>query len=268
DAARRARQPRVEHHPLAALEPGHVAAEILDRADHLVAEHLRERDERRHRAVVGAFEVHQHLLGVRPADAGEVRPDHRPVGAEEAGVGHVLQRHGRRGEMADQPWRVVGGLWWHRIGELAEEQRFHVTPIAASAWWTSGWSNTDAIRARSVPPSAAWQPTMADATRSIVSGGLTCMSPAMSAAAMTPSLSSATPARHSFLPLWLPNPTRVPAGAPARNRSDEIRRTMSSLPMRAPILSRPCRSPSVSSLGSRSMPACPSALVSASRNSS
>ena len=84
-----------------------------------------------------------------------------------------------------------------------------VTPIIASAWWTSGPSNTDAMRDRSSVSSSDRAPTSATATRSITSGGPTCMSPASIAATTIPSPSMATPARQSLRPLWLAKPTRL-----------------------------------------------------------
>src|SRR5207244_4292011 len=54
-----------------------------------------------------------------------------------------------------------------------------VTPVVVSAWCTSGVSSTDAIRRRSSSSSDAPAPARAAATRSSVSGGDTCMSPAI-----------------------------------------------------------------------------------------
>src|SRR5258708_5210087 len=62
---------------------------------------------------------------------------------------------------------------------------------------------------------------------------------AIIAATIVPPASTATPARHSLPPLWLARPTCDPAGASRVNRSDEMRRTISSLEILAPTFVRP-----------------------------
>ena len=75
--------------------------------DDFVPEHLRHRREVAHGVVhVHLAEVHEHLLGVRPADAREQRLRDDPVGEEEVGVGHVDEVHRRARERGDE--RVVG----------------------------------------------------------------------------------------------------------------------------------------------------------------
>ena len=75
DAARPARQPRVQHDPVADLEAFGLGPERDDVGDDLVPEHLRQREEPLHRVVGRAHlaPVHEHLLGVGAADAGEAR---------------------------------------------------------------------------------------------------------------------------------------------------------------------------------------------------
>ena len=97
DAARRAREPRVEHHAVADLEALGFGTERDDVGDDLVPEHLRQREERLHR-VVGRLHlapVHEHLLGVGAADAGEAGLGDDPVGQQEAGIVHVDELHRR-----------------------------------------------------------------------------------------------------------------------------------------------------------------------------
>ena len=61
---------------------------------HLVAHHLGERAEAAHGVVaVAVAEVEQDLLRVRPADPGEQRSGHQPVGAQRAGIGDLAERH-------------------------------------------------------------------------------------------------------------------------------------------------------------------------------
>jgi hypothetical protein len=95
------------------------------------------------------------------------------------------------------------------------------------------------------------------------------MSPAIIARTIPPSPSRATPARTSFLPFTFAKPTRVPAGASARNRSEEIRL------MKSSELTAPTNCPVVASSaaengdGSKDNPATSrEARVTASRNSS
>ena len=71
DATRTARQPRIEHDPLAGFDAPRVGADFLHGGDELVAEHLWERDQRRHGIVDLVLGVlHEHLLRVRSADPG------------------------------------------------------------------------------------------------------------------------------------------------------------------------------------------------------
>ena len=140
DAAGRARQPRVEHDPVADVEPRGLRPGIVHHADHLVAEHLGERAEPAHGAVAVALEVQQHLLRVGAADAGEQRPHDVPVGPQRAGVGHVDQRAGRGRQVPHQPV----GLGWRRerLGRRAEHQCLHGSPVVA-------WSGRSATTPRS-----------------------------------------------------------------------------------------------------------------------
>ncbi len=140
DAARSARQPRVEHDALTRLDAFDLGADLVDGGDDFVPEHLRERDERGHGAVFRALEVHEHLFGVRPADAGEAGADHGPVGAEQLRLGDVDQRHRRGGEVLHEPRRVVGRLRRHRIGELPEDERFH-RPSSCFVMSATPWRN-------------------------------------------------------------------------------------------------------------------------------
>ena len=125
DAARPARQPRVEHDAVADLEPFGLGTERDDVGDDFVAEHLRQREERLHR-VVGRphlAPVHEHLLGVRAADAGEPGLGDDPVGQQEPGLVHVDELHRRVREVAQQV--VVGVGLGHRIRLHAVEKCFH-----------------------------------------------------------------------------------------------------------------------------------------------
>ena len=85
DAARRARQPRVEHDALADVEALGLGAELGHLGHHLVAHHLRERAQSAHGAVAVAVEVEEDLLRVGAADAGEQRAGDEPVGPQRAG---------------------------------------------------------------------------------------------------------------------------------------------------------------------------------------
>ena len=108
DAARRARQPRVEHDALAHLEAVGLRAELGDLGHHLVAHHLGERAQPAHGAVAVALtEVEEDLLGVRAADAGEEGAGDQPVGAQRAGVRDLAQRDRGHGQVAGQ---AVGAL--------------------------------------------------------------------------------------------------------------------------------------------------------------
>ena len=99
-----AREPALQQDALADREVVDRRADLDDVGDDLVAEHLRERDERGHREVgrVAVAHVHEHLLGVGAADAGEPGAQHDPVVAEQRGIGDVLQRHRRRREPVQQ----------------------------------------------------------------------------------------------------------------------------------------------------------------------
>ena len=123
DAAGGAGQPRVEHDPLADLEPGGLGAERHDLGHHLVAEHLRERAQAAHRAVAVAVEVEQDLLGVRAADAGEPRAHDQPVRPQRSGVGHLEQRARRGRQVLRQ--RVGTGRGRPRLRAGAEHERLH-----------------------------------------------------------------------------------------------------------------------------------------------
>src|ERR1700692_5036596 len=80
DAARPARQPRVEHHPLADFQPTCRRAQRNNVGHHLMAHHLREGTESGHRVVgVTLAEVEQDLLGVGPADARKAGPGDHPI---------------------------------------------------------------------------------------------------------------------------------------------------------------------------------------------
>ena len=50
----------------------------------------------------GALEVHEHLLGVAAADAGQAGAQDGPLGAAHGRFGHLLQRHGRDRQVAHQ----------------------------------------------------------------------------------------------------------------------------------------------------------------------
>ena len=116
-AARRAGQPRVEHDPLADIEPPRLGAERDDLADHLVAHDLGERAEGGHRVVALALaEVEQGLLGVDPQ-----MPVMRGRMTTQSGagwrIGHVHQPHRCAGQVAHQ-----------RVGVLRRLERLRRTP--------------------------------------------------------------------------------------------------------------------------------------------
>ena len=130
DAPGRAREPGVEHHPLADLEPRRPRGRAPP-----------PRPRPRARAPGGTsrsplmalslspLEVEQDLLGVRAADAGEPGAGHEPVGAERPGVGQVAQRAGGDGEVADQAVASSGaGRWCPRLGLGAEHEGPHRRP--------------------------------------------------------------------------------------------------------------------------------------------
>jgi hypothetical protein len=82
-------EPGVQHHALAHPTLAHTRAQRLDHADDLVAQHLRKRDQRRHRVVEGA--VHEDLLVVAAAQTAQVRPDHDPIRRRRNRFGNLLQ---------------------------------------------------------------------------------------------------------------------------------------------------------------------------------
>ena len=105
----RRRSPAADHarheHPVAPAARCDVGADVLDRADELVAQ-VRPGD--RHRPVVE--------VQVGAADRGAVDPQQQPVGAGHAGIGHVLdddvplpsQHHGSHGGDPSGAWSPVG----------------------------------------------------------------------------------------------------------------------------------------------------------------
>ena len=95
DAPRTTRQPRVEHHPLPDLESARRGTQRHHVGDDLVAHHLGERAERRHRVVgVALAEVEQDLFGVRAADAGQPWPGDHPIIVQRLRIRHVAQADG------------------------------------------------------------------------------------------------------------------------------------------------------------------------------
>ena len=75
-------QPRIQDDPLADLESPGIGAELGHLGDDLVAEHRRIREERVHGIVPVAFpEILEDVLGVGPADTGQARFRHDPVGS-------------------------------------------------------------------------------------------------------------------------------------------------------------------------------------------
>ena len=118
DAARAARQPRVEHDALAGIRPA---------PDDLVAEHVREGHQRRERVVAGA--VQQDLLHVGAAQAREGRLDAHPVRGRKRQLVDVLDADGREagdeGALVDAPADGRGRL----AGQVVpEHERLHVDP--------------------------------------------------------------------------------------------------------------------------------------------
>ena len=122
DAAGPATEVGVQHDPLPRLDAAHGRPRLLDGGDDLVPQHLGERDEGGHHVVGGVLEVHEHLLGVRPADAGHPGAQHQPVVAQQPRFGQVDQRHRRRRQVAQQARSVVGQRLGPRlrIGEELE----------------------------------------------------------------------------------------------------------------------------------------------------
>ena len=155
----RARHPmlRVQHAPAGpARGPSTAGPSVVDGAHHLVAEHLGERDERRHHVVAGVLEVHEDLLGVGPADAGDAVPEDQPVVRDERRVGQVHQGHRRGGQVLQQD-RVVAGRRGSGHGSgIGQELR-------APSWWLSFMSGV--VRCRS--PALATMPAT-NPSRSVV----------------------------------------------------------------------------------------------------
>src|SRR5207302_1877632 len=124
----------------------------------------------------------QHVLEA-PLPPGH-EPDGDPAGGEGPGQGGA----DARGCAGDESGGAVAEL--HRVLATAFctalRRSSLVTPIRLSGWCTSGLSNTEAMRARRSAASPASAPTRADAVRSSTSGGPTCMSPAIMAAAIVP----------------------------------------------------------------------------------
>ena len=92
DAARTARQPRVQDDPVADAALANRRADPDHSPHHLVPENLWEGDERGHGIVEAALQ--EHLLGVAPADAAVARLDHQPIVRREGRLGDVLEQHG------------------------------------------------------------------------------------------------------------------------------------------------------------------------------
>ena len=95
EPARRAREPRVQHHALAGPPARDAGPDLVDHADHLVPEHLRPRDHRGHRVVERT--VHEHLLVVAAAQPAQSRARHRPIGRGQRGRGISRSRSGASG---------------------------------------------------------------------------------------------------------------------------------------------------------------------------
>ena len=95
---RRAREPGVQHHALAHAARAHPGAGPFDPRHHLVSQHLRERDQGRHRIVEAP--VQEHLLVVAAAEAAELRAQHHPVWSGEFGIRDLAQPD--RGERPEE----------------------------------------------------------------------------------------------------------------------------------------------------------------------
>jgi len=94
-----------------------------------VAEDLRERDQRRHRVVDLVLGVlHEHLLGVGPADPGHARTQDDPVGTDGLRVLDLDEIHGCRRQALQQRVVVIAGLvdLGDRAGIDAEHEGFHL----------------------------------------------------------------------------------------------------------------------------------------------
>ena len=144
DAARPARQPRVEHHPLPDLHSPRLRPHRHHVGHHLVAHDLREGTEGGHRVVdVVLAEVHQDLFGVRPADAGQPRPGDHPILVQRLRIGHLTQRRRGARQVLGQQVGVIGNL--EGLRRYAVDERLHrgaipATPamnVSMSAFFTS-----------------------------------------------------------------------------------------------------------------------------------
>ena len=98
EPARRAGEPGVQHHALAHAARAHPGAGPFDARHHLVSQHLRERDQGRHRIVDAP--VQEHLLVIAAAQAAELRAQHHPVGRGQLGIRDLAQPD--RGERPDE----------------------------------------------------------------------------------------------------------------------------------------------------------------------
>jgi hypothetical protein len=130
DAARNARQPRVEHHPSAVAHPP---------SDHLVAQHVRKRHKRGERVVSGA--VQQDLLHVGAAKARKRGLHPHPVVGGQRQLVDVLdadrREPGNKGAGVDAPADGRGRLPGQAV---PEHQRLHVDPPCPSAVSSAGRS--------------------------------------------------------------------------------------------------------------------------------
>ena len=132
DAARRARQPGVEDHPLPDVEALGLRSQLGDLGHHLVPHDLRERAEAAHGVVaVAVTEVEEDLLRVGAADAGEPRAGDEPVRSQRPRVRDVQERHRGDGEVLQQR-RGVGR---RRVGlrRGPEHERLSSRPCRSSA---------------------------------------------------------------------------------------------------------------------------------------